>query len=99
MSAEEREARLCGTTLLPLPQVSAKNKTGQSCPFAKLQIHTSLTGLRRILHRMYYLYDTELERKCDGHAICLYGPLSFDFNGRKCRVVDTITGITEGDYP
>ena len=41
---------------------------------------------------MYYIYDNVQENVL--YAICLYGPLPFDFKG-KSHVVNTVTGITE----
>ncbi|MDE6449608.1 MAG: LuxR C-terminal-related transcriptional regulator [Muribaculaceae bacterium] len=45
-----------------------------------------------ILHRMFYVYDDSLENVIG--AICLYGPLTFDFNGRS-HAVNSLTGIAE----
>ncbi|MDE6397303.1 MAG: helix-turn-helix transcriptional regulator [Muribaculaceae bacterium] len=45
-----------------------------------------------VFHRMYYVYDD-----CDENvvgAICLYGPLTFDFSG-KSHAVNSLTGIAE----
>lgn len=93
MSAEEREAKFIAELrffhyLRHLP----KTKRANHCLFAKLRFTLPDGSMKDVLHRMYYLYDTELENVM--YTICLYGPLSFDFNG-KCQVVDTITGITE----
>lgn len=45
-----------------------------------------------VLHRMYYIFDEEKENI--RYAVCIYEPLSFDFNG-KSRAVNSVTGITE----
>lgn len=45
-----------------------------------------------VLHRMYYVYDDSIENVIG--AICLYGPLTFDFNG-KSHAVNSLTGIAE----
>lgn len=45
-----------------------------------------------VLHRMYYIYDENKENV--RYAICIYGPMSFGFNG-KSHVVNSITGLTE----
>lgn len=45
-----------------------------------------------VLHRMYYVYD-ENDNKVR-YAICLYGPLIYDFKG-KSLVVNSLTGATE----
>lgn len=45
-----------------------------------------------VLHRMYYVFDDRVENVVG--AICLYGPMTFDFNG-KSHVVNSLTGIAE----
>ena len=45
-----------------------------------------------VLHRMYYIFD--LKKEHVRFAICIYGPLPFDFSGNS-YVVNSITGITE----
>lgn len=45
-----------------------------------------------VLHRMYYIFDGSGENV--RYAICIYGPLSFDFKG-KSFAVNSVTGITE----
>lgn len=45
-----------------------------------------------VLHRMYYIYDSDSDAV--SHAICLYGPLSVDFKG-KSVAVNSLTGVYE----
>lgn len=45
-----------------------------------------------VLHRMYYVYDDSADNIIG--AICIYGPLTIDFNG-KSHAVNSLTGISE----
>lgn len=45
-----------------------------------------------VMHRMRYVYDDSAENIIG--AICLYGPLAFDFNG-KSHAVNLLTGVAE----
>lgn len=48
--------------------------------------------LHDVLHRMHYIFD---EKNDDvRYAICIYGPMTFDFNG-KSHAVNSVTGLTE----
>ncbi|WP_295731557.1 LuxR C-terminal-related transcriptional regulator [uncultured Muribaculum sp.] len=55
----------------------------------KLHFTDSRHMVREVLHRMYYIHD-----QCNdavSHALCLYGPLVFDFPGRSVAV-NSVTG-------
>ncbi len=58
------------------------------------RLRLSLYDGRRIdvLHRMYYLFDTDSETV--RYAICLYGPLPYGGIG-KSLAVNSVTGMTE----
>lgn len=45
-----------------------------------------------VLHRMYYIYDGDSDTV--KYALCLYGPLSVDFNG-KSVAINSLTGVSE----
>lgn len=93
MSAEEQESKFIAELsffhyLRHLP----KSKRSDRCLFAKLKFRLADSRTVDVLHRMYYIYDNVQENVL--YAICLYGPLPFDFKG-KSHVVNTVTGITE----
>ena len=93
MSVEEQEAKFIAELrffhyLRHLP----KSKRSDCCLFAKLKFRLAGGRTIDVLHRMYYIYDSRQENV--RYAICLYGPLTFDFKG-KSRVVNTATGLTE----
>lgn len=59
---------------------------------SKLRFRFADGGIHDVLHRMYYIFDEEKENV--RFAICIYGPMTFDFNG-KSFAVNSITGISE----
>ena len=60
---------------------------------SKLRFNPAGKKSMDVLHRMYYVYDDDSMENVIG-AICLYGPLTFDFSG-KSHVVNSLTGIAE----
>ena len=63
-----------------------------SCLMTRLRMTAADGRLINVLHRMYYLFDSDSNKV--RFAICLYGPLIFDFPGRSL-MVNTLTGATE----
>lgn len=59
---------------------------------SKLRFRFADGGIHDVLHRMYYIFDEEKENV--RFAICIYGPMTFDFNG-KSYVVNSVTGLKE----
>lgn len=59
---------------------------------SKLRFRFADGGIHDVLHRMYYIFDEEKENV--RFAICIYGPMTFDFKG-KSFAVNSITGISE----
>lgn len=59
---------------------------------SKLRFKDANGNLMDVLHRMYYIYDQAIDRI--RYAICVYGPLSVDFNG-KSVIVNSLTGAYE----
>ena len=59
---------------------------------SKLRFNQDGKKFMDVLHRMYYVYDDSAENIIG--AICTYGPLTFDFNG-KSHAVNSLTGISE----
>lgn len=59
---------------------------------SKLRFRFADGKIHDVLHRMYYIFDDDKENV--RYAICIYGPLHFDFNG-KSHAVNSITGLTE----
>jgi len=60
---------------------------------SKLRFRFADGGIHDVLHRMYYIFDEEKENI--RFAICIYGPMTFDFNG-KSYVVNSVIGIERG---
>jgi DNA-binding CsgD family transcriptional regulator len=56
---------------------------------SKLRFRTNEDKIINVLHRMYYVYeeDSDVVR----FAVCVYGPLTFDFSG-KSVMVNSING-------
>lgn len=59
---------------------------------SKLRFSRGGKNFMDVLHRMYYVYDDSADNIIG--AICIYGPLTFDFNG-KSHAVNSLTGISE----
>lgn len=69
-----------------------KSKKSDYCLVSKLRFRFIDGKTHDVLHRIYYIFDEDKENV--QFAICIYGPLPFDFSG-KSHVVNSITGITE----
>lgn len=59
---------------------------------SKLRFRFADGALHDVLHRMYYIFDENGESL--RYAICIYGPLPFDFKG-KSFAVHSVSGIKE----
>lgn len=93
MSPEEQEEKYIAELrffhfLRHLP----KGKKRDYYLMSKLRFRFADGGIHDVLHRMYYIFDENCETL--RYAICIYGPLLFDFNG-KSFAVNSITGIKE----
>lgn len=93
MSAEEQEEKYIAELrffhyLRHLP----KSKKTDYYLVSKLRFRFADGDIHDVLHRMYYIYDDN--REYLRYAICIYGPLTFDFKG-KSFAVNSITGIKE----
>lgn len=69
-----------------------KSKKTDYFLMSKLRFRFADGDIHDVLHRMYYIYDENGEEL--RYAICIYGPLLFDFKG-KSFAVNSITGIKE----
>lgn len=69
-----------------------KNKKSDFYLASKLRFRFVDGDIHDVLHRMYYIFDDNGESI--RYAICIYGPLPFDFKGKSCAINST-TGITE----
>lgn len=69
-----------------------KSKKRDYYLMSKLRFRFTDGGIHDVLHRMYYIFDDEGEDL--RYAICIYGPLPFDFKG-KSFAVNSVTGIKE----
>lgn len=69
-----------------------KSKKTDYYLMSKLRFRFADGGIHDVLHRMYYIFDEngEILR----YAICIYGPLTFDFKG-KSFAVNSVSGIKE----
>lgn len=93
MSPEEQEEKYIAELrffhfLRHLP----KSKKRDYFLISKLRFRFADGNIHDVLHRMYYIYDENGEEL--RFAICIYGPLPFDFKG-KCFAVNSLTGIKE----
>lgn len=93
MSAEEQEEKYIAELrffhyLRHLP----KGRKPEYHLVSKLRLRFSDGGVHDVLHRMYYIFDDTSENV--RYAICIYGPLPFDFMG-KSYAVNSVTGIKE----
>lgn len=69
-----------------------KNKKTDFYLASKLRFRFVDGNIHDVLHRMYYIFDDNGENV--RYAICIYGPLAFDFNG-KSYAINSTTGIAE----
>ena len=69
-----------------------KSRRADYCLMSKLRIRFADGDIHDVLHRMYYMFDENGEYL--RYAICIYGPLPFDFKG-KSFAVNTVSGIKE----
>lgn len=70
----------------------SKSKKTDYYLMSKLRFRFRDGDIHDVLHRMYYIFDENGENL--KYAICIYGPLPFDFKG-KSFAVNSITGIKE----
>jgi DNA-binding CsgD family transcriptional regulator len=59
---------------------------------SKLRFNTVNGSIINVLHRMYYVYEPSSD--VVRFAVCIYGPLTFDFNG-KSVMVNALNGETQ----
>lgn len=93
MSADEQERKYIAELrffhfLRHLP----KSKKTDYYLVSQLRFRFADGDIHDVLHRMYYIFDESGENV--RYAICIYGPISFDFKG-KSFAVNSITGIKE----
>lgn len=69
-----------------------KSKKTDYYLISKLRFRFRDDDIHDVLHRMYYIFDENEENL--KYAICIYGPLPFDFKG-KSYAVNSVTGIKE----
>lgn len=69
-----------------------KSKKSDYYLISRLRFRFVDGDIHDVLHRMYYVFDENGENV--RYAICIYGPLPFDFKG-KSFVANSITGLTE----
>ncbi len=93
MSPEEREGKYIAELrffhyLRHLP----KSKKSDYYLMSKLRFRFKDGAIHDVLHRMYYIFDENGENL--RLAICIYGPMPFDFKG-KSFAVNSATGLKE----
>ena len=93
MSPEEQEEKYIAELrffhyLRHLP----KSKKSEYYLVSKLRFRFVDGDIHDVLHRMYYIFDENVENV--RYAICIYGPLPVDFKG-KSFAVNSITGMKE----
>ena len=93
MSAEEQEQKFISELrfyhfLRHIPRHRRRNYYLVS----KLRMQCSSGVTVDVLHRMYYIFDSKCETV--KFAICLYGPMTFEFAGRS-MAIDSLTGLGE----
>lgn len=69
-----------------------KSKKADYYLMSKLRFSFRNGDIHDVLHRMYYIFDQNGENL--KFAICIYGPLPFDFKG-KSFAVNSVSGIKE----
>ncbi|ROT17116.1 LuxR family transcriptional regulator [Muribaculaceae bacterium Isolate-105 (HZI)] len=93
MTEEQQEAKVIAELrFYHLMRHLPKARRQQHCLISRLRMHTHDDRWVDVMHRMYYVHDPA----CDNvlYAICLYGPMMFDFKGSS-YMVDMTTGIRE----
>lgn len=93
MSPEEQEEKYIAELrffhyLRHLP----KSKKTDYYLMSKLRFRFTDGDIHDVLHRMYYIFDENGENL--RLAICIYGPMPFDFKG-KSFAVNSVTGLKE----
>ena len=93
MSPEEQEEKYIAELrffhyLRHLP----KSKKSEYYLVSKLRFRFVDGDIHDVLHRMFYIFDENVENV--RYAICIYGPLPVDFKG-KSFAVNSITGMKE----
>ena len=97
MSAEEQEAKyIAELRFFHFVRHLPKDRKNDYHLLSKLRFRFDDGKTKEILHKMYYIYDEGLNSV--RYAICIYGPLYLDFNGRSL-IVDSISGLTEEITP
>lgn len=93
MSPEEQEEKyIAELRFFHYLRHLSKSKKRDYYLMSKLRFRFKDGDIHDVLHRMYYIYDENGEEL--RFAICIYGPLPFDFRG-KCFAVNSLTGIKE----
>ncbi|MDE6611637.1 MAG: helix-turn-helix transcriptional regulator [Muribaculaceae bacterium] len=92
MSADEFDAKMIAELRFYHRVKSSAKLTGNSHMMMKLRIRNQHGLPIEVLHRMYYVCNNDRSRVL--YAICVYGPLVTDFNG-KAVLVDNNTGSVE----
>lgn len=92
MSPEEQEEISGRTQILPLSATYSQNPEEDYYLVSKLRFRFADGEIHDVLHRMYYIFDEDKDNV--RYALCIYGPISFDFNGTS-YAVNSITGLTE----
>lgn len=93
MSPEEQEEKyMAELRFFHFLRHIPKNRRADYYLVSKLRFRYTDGQVHDVLHRMYYIYDMAKENI--RFAVCIYGPLTFDFRG-KSYVVNSVTGIAE----
>lgn len=93
MSPEEQEEKyIAELRFFHYLRHLSKSKKMDYYLMSKLRFRFKDGDIHDVLHRMYYIYEENGEEL--RFAICIYGPLPFDFKG-KCFAVNSLTGIKE----
>lgn len=93
MSAEEQEEKyLAEFRFFHYLRHLPKKHRADYYLVSKLRFRFADGDIHDVLHRMYYVFDKEKENV--RFAVCIYGPLPFDFNG-KSYAVNSVTGLKE----
>lgn len=93
MAADEQEAKyIAELRFFHYLRHIPKNKKPEYYLVSKLRLRFIDGGIHDVMHRMYYIFDENNENI--RYAVCIYGPLPFDFKG-KSHAVNSVTGMTE----
>lgn len=93
MSPEEQEEKyIAELRFFHYLRHLSKSKKRDYYLMSKLRFRFADGDIHDVLHRMYYIHEENGEEL--RFAICIYGPLPFDFKG-KCFAVNSLTGIKE----